>query len=72
MSETVRIRVGRKVLYSESATVRRAAFITAFSGSGAATLLTLTVLTDANANGVVRVQNVPLSAVSFDAGADAV
>lgn len=72
MSETVRIRVGRKVLYSESATVRRAAIITAISGTGTTTLLTLTVFTDANANGVARVQNVSLSAVSFDAGADAV
>jgi hypothetical protein len=50
------IRVGRQVSYKESATVYRSAIITAVAANGYT--VTLTVFTDANADGVTRVQNV--------------
>jgi hypothetical protein len=55
MASQLSIRVGREVSYKESATVYRTAKILTINADGT---VDLCVFTNANANGVARVQNV--------------
>lgn len=69
MASQTWIRLGREVSYKESATVFRTARITAIAANGYS--VDLTVYTNANANGVTRVQNVdarPSAGLVFKSG----